>query len=101
MTPLLLGGLGAPELLVLLGVLVLLFGANKLPELAKGSGQALRIFKAEIKEMGDDDVKAAPVQTAPVIETAPIVASAPIVETVHVEPAVQPTPASTIQDMTK
>jgi sec-independent protein translocase protein TatA len=39
---------GAPELLLLLVVLVLLFGARKLPELARGSGRALRIFKEEV-----------------------------------------------------
>ena len=39
---------GAPELIILLVVLVLLFGAKKLPELARGSGRALRIFKEEI-----------------------------------------------------
>jgi sec-independent protein translocase protein TatA len=34
---------------------VLLFGAKKLPELARGSGRALRIFKAETKGLMDDD----------------------------------------------
>jgi sec-independent protein translocase protein TatA len=55
MTPLLIGGLGAPELLLILAVLVLLFGAAKLPELARGSGRALRIFKAETKGLMDGD----------------------------------------------
>jgi sec-independent protein translocase protein TatA len=55
MTPLLIGGLGTPELLLILAVLVLLFGASKLPELARGSGRALRIFKAETKGLMDDD----------------------------------------------
>ena len=36
-------------------VVVLLFGAKKLPELARGSGRALRIFKAETKGLLDDD----------------------------------------------
>lgn len=53
-TPLALG-LGAPELLILLAIVVLLFGASKLPELARGSGRALRIFKAETKGLVDDD----------------------------------------------
>lgn len=48
-------GLGAPELLIIVGILVLLFGAKKLPELARGSGRALRIFKAETKGLLDDD----------------------------------------------
>lgn len=48
-------GLGAPELLIIVGILVLLFGAKKLPELARGSGRALRIFKAETKGLLDED----------------------------------------------
>jgi len=48
-------GLGTTELLIIFGVLVLLFGAKKLPELARGSGRALRIFKAETKGLMDDD----------------------------------------------
>jgi sec-independent protein translocase protein TatA len=44
---------GAPELIILLVVLVLLFGAKKLPELARGSGRALRIFKEEINARDD------------------------------------------------
>ena len=56
-TPLLIGGLGGMELLIILAVLLLLFGASKLPELARGSGQALRIFKSETKGLMDDDEK--------------------------------------------
>ena len=48
-------GLGAPELLIIVGIIVLLFGAKKLPELARGSGRALRIFKSETKGLLDDD----------------------------------------------
>jgi len=54
LTPLVLG-LGAPELLIIVGIIVLLFGAKKLPELARGSGRALRIFKAETKGLLEDD----------------------------------------------
>jgi sec-independent protein translocase protein TatA len=48
-------GLGTTEILIILGILILLFGAKKLPELARGSGRALRIFKAETKGLVDDD----------------------------------------------
>ena len=59
----LVAGLGTPELLIILVVLVLLFGATKLPDLARGSGRALRIFKAETKGlMDDDDDKTTPEQ---------------------------------------
>ena len=51
----LIGSLGTPELLILFGIVVLLFGASKLPELARGSGRALRIFKAETKGLTEDD----------------------------------------------
>jgi sec-independent protein translocase protein TatA len=56
-------GLGPGEIALILAVIVLLFGASKLPELARGSGRALRIFKAETKGLMDDDddeVKADP-----------------------------------------
>lgn len=49
------GEIGAPELVLILVVLVLLFGAKKLPDLARGSGRALRIFKSEVRGLGDTD----------------------------------------------
>ena len=61
----LIGGIPAgPELLIILLVLVLLFGANKIPKLARSTGQAMGEFKKgreevedELKQMqdGDDD----------------------------------------------
>ena len=45
-----------PEwIIVAVIAVVVLFGAKKLPELARGSGRALRIFKAETKGLMDDD----------------------------------------------
>lgn len=50
---------GPNEILIVLGVVLLLFGGKKLPELARGSGRALRIFKTELKELeNDSDLKA-------------------------------------------
>jgi len=43
------------EWLVILAIVVLVFGAAKLPDLARGTGQALRIFKNETKGLKDDD----------------------------------------------
>jgi sec-independent protein translocase protein TatA len=62
MTAPLLANLGPTELILIVLVIVLLFGASKLPELARGSGRALRIFKAETKGLmdDDDDVSATP-----------------------------------------
>lgn len=42
------------EWLVILAIVVLVFGAAKLPDLARSSGQALRIFKTETKDLRDD-----------------------------------------------
>lgn len=44
------GGLGMPELLIILFVILLLFGSKKLPELAKGMGKALGEFKRTQRE---------------------------------------------------
>jgi len=46
---------GGAEWLIILAIVILVFGAAKLPELARGTGQALRIFKAETKGLRDDD----------------------------------------------
>lgn len=43
------------EWLIILAIVVLLFGAAKLPELARGSGRALRIFRAETKGLMEDE----------------------------------------------
>ncbi|MBM7506253.1 MULTISPECIES: twin-arginine translocase TatA/TatE family subunit [Nocardioides] len=43
------------EWLVILAIVIIVFGAAKLPELARGTGQALRIFKSETKGLRDDD----------------------------------------------
>ncbi|MGQ0574866.1 MAG: Sec-independent protein translocase subunit TatA [Pseudonocardia sp.] len=43
------------EFLVLIGVLLLLFGAKKLPDMARSIGQSARVFKGEMKGMKADD----------------------------------------------
>ncbi|KAA1399441.1 hypothetical protein ASC61_16800 [Aeromicrobium sp. Root344] len=63
--------IGPTEILVVLGVVLLLFGGKKLPELARGSGKALRIFKTEVKALHDDDddeVKPASLETVQAVE---------------------------------
>ncbi len=39
------GSLGVPELLIILLIVILIFGANRLPDLAKGMGSAVKNFK--------------------------------------------------------
>lgn len=42
--------IGLPELLVILGVAVLLFGGRKIPEVAKGLGEGIKNFKSALKD---------------------------------------------------
>lgn len=49
------GAFGWPHLLIILAVILLLFGAAKLPALAKSLGQSARVFKGEMKAMKNDD----------------------------------------------
>ena len=49
-----LGSLGLPELLVILVIVVLIFGANRLPQLGKGVGSAIKNFKEGMKEGSSD-----------------------------------------------
>ena len=48
------GGLGTPELLVIAVVIFLLFGATRLPQLAKSLGQSKRAFKEGLEEAEKD-----------------------------------------------
>jgi sec-independent protein translocase protein TatA len=52
------GNLGGWEIVIILGVLVLLFGARRLPDMARSIGQSARVFKGEMKGLKDDDEKA-------------------------------------------
>ncbi len=52
--PLFIGGLGPPELLLIAGVLILLFGASKLPKLARSMGTATGEFKKGREEVEDE-----------------------------------------------
>ena len=46
-------GLGVPELLVIFAIIVVIFGASKLPQLGRGLGEGISNFKKGLK--GDDD----------------------------------------------
>lgn len=59
-----LGNLTGWHLLIFLAVVLLLFGAAKLPALAKSMGQSARVFKGEMKAMKEDD--AVPAKTDPI-----------------------------------
>ena len=85
------------EWLFLLLIVLLLFGAKRLPDMARGLGRSLRILKAETRGMADDDelattehrgeraVEAVPSRTDPVAD----------VRDSHPDPAATPAPGRT------
>lgn len=80
---------GGWELIVILGVLVLLFGAKKLPDMARSVGQSARVFKGEMKALKDTVDEDVPATPAPAISTpmppAPVVTAPVVVAPVPVE----------------
>ncbi len=48
------GNLGAGEILIIVLVILLLFGAKKIPELAQGLGKGMREFKKSLKDVEDE-----------------------------------------------
>jgi sec-independent protein translocase protein TatA len=49
--------LGGPELLIILAIVLLLFGATRLPKLGKGLGQSIRGFKKGLNEDSTDEIE--------------------------------------------
>lgn len=56
--------IGLPELLVILGVAVLLFGGKKIPEVAKGLGEGIRNFKKALRDDPEPEKKEVEVKEA-------------------------------------
>lgn len=63
------GPFGLPELLVILVLVLLLFGPRRLPEMAKGIGQAIREFRKGVRDISADINNET--STAPVAPAAP------------------------------
>jgi sec-independent protein translocase protein TatA len=80
------GNLGVPELLIIAGVIVLLFGARKLPEMARSLGKSAKAFKEETKGLrnGDDaEEKPQPVQQQQLPQAQPPAPETPPVQQVQ------------------
>lgn len=84
------------HLAIIAVVFVLLFGAKRLPDGARSLGRSLRIFKSEIKSMGDDDEKPADTQVHQQLP-APLPAAPPVVTPTAEQPTVSATTAPTGQ----
>ena len=83
--------LGGWEFVILIGILVLLFGAKRLPDMARSIGQSARVFKGEMKGLKDEDGKKEQAPAAGQIPpAAPVVPTPPAAQPVQpVEPPVQ------------
>jgi sec-independent protein translocase protein TatA len=88
------------HIIILVGVLILLFGAKKLPDAARSLGRSMRIFKAETRGLMEDDVRGkAEAQTHPAEprlrddEPSPLPGSGPLPRSVP-----QPQPEQTHDD---
>ncbi|MCR6491896.1 Sec-independent protein translocase subunit TatA [Cellulomonas sp. P24] len=64
-------GLEPIHLLIVLIVLVLLFGAKRLPDMAKSVGQSMKIFKNEVKDLREDSSSTPAPPTVPPTEPSP------------------------------
>lgn len=71
------------ELILIFGIIVLLFGAKKIPDLAKGLGQGIKNFKKEMKHDEAEDVKTASTETPKKVESDKEVASNEAPKTTH------------------
>ncbi|HZL72782.1 MAG TPA: twin-arginine translocase TatA/TatE family subunit [Planctomycetota bacterium] len=56
----LIGGLGLPELIIILVIVLLLFGSTKIPQIMRGMGQGIGEFKKGIKEGNEEPPKPEP-----------------------------------------
>lgn len=80
------------EWLIIVALILLLFGAKRLPDAARGLGRSLRIFKAETKGLADDAKGAAATDEVASSTTPPAVQAAPPAPAVADAPAADPVP---------
>jgi sec-independent protein translocase protein TatA len=65
------GAMSPTHWLIVIGVLVLLFGAKKLPDLARSVGQSTRVLRGEMRGLRDDEEKPDSSSAAPTAVEAP------------------------------
>src|SRR6185312_4502397 len=95
------GSLGGWEIVILLVVVVALFGAKRLPDMARSIGQSARVFKGEMKGMkGDDKPAEKPAEPAAPAPAAELPPAAPV-QPAPVQPAAtQPAQPAATQEPT-
>ena len=89
--------LAGPDLIIILLIILVLFGAKKLPELARGMGQAVKEFQKAKDEFNDELHKAGKSDTeASKPEVKPAQATVPRIDSSHNVSVAQPDPNQTI-----
>ncbi|MCI0886050.1 MAG: twin-arginine translocase TatA/TatE family subunit [Chloroflexi bacterium] len=71
------GSLGAPELLIILAIVVVLFGATRIGDIGKGIGRGIREFRSELKDNGEGEEGEEGEEKKPESETVAASTSAP------------------------
>ena len=61
-------GIGMPELLVILVIILVIFGAGKLPQIGEGLGKGIRNFKKATKDKDQDEIDVTPKKTEEISE---------------------------------
>jgi len=89
-----LNGFGWPHLLIIAVLLVVLFGAKRLPDAARGIGRSMHIFKTEVRSMQEEqegtNPPAGPPSPAPQQYAPQQIAQQPVAQVAPVQPVVQP-----------
>ncbi|ONI89896.1 hypothetical protein ALI144C_04195 [Actinosynnema sp. ALI-1.44] len=98
------GNLGPTELIIIAVVIILLFGAKKMPDMARSLGRSMRIIKAETKGMKQDDQAEGTAQadtTTTATTTAATATPAPAVPAPAQLPQATPAAQSDVEKMQK
>lgn len=99
------GNLGPTELIIIAVVIILLFGAKKMPDMARSLGRSMRIIKAETKGMKQDGEEGVPPATTATTATATPAPAAPVqlpeARPVDPVPVVTQQPAAAQSDVEK
>lgn len=89
LTPAFIEGIGGPELMMIMFIILLLFGANRLPELARGFGKSVREFKKAASGVEDEVRRAMEEEPTPPPAKKPV---STIPAAAEVKPAPPPPP---------
>jgi sec-independent protein translocase protein TatA len=94
--------IGAPEILILAVLLIVIFGWKRLPEAARSLGRSARVFKSEMQEMRSEGkpsetIKGETTPTSPVQEASPV---SPVQGTTPASPAQGATPTGPAHENT-